>query len=113
MVRNIKCPKLFSPKDISSCLNNYFTTIVSKLAYALPKTSFPKPVNTVFTCSLLLIKPIIDEDIIRDINLLDNSKCDHAYDILVKFLKHNTRQQFFDKLCLSQYYNVFLCFSEC
>ena len=65
IVTNIKCPEsnkdLFSPKDISSCLNNYFTTIASKLANSLPKTSCPKPLNTVSTCSSLFIKPVIDE----------------------------------------------------
>ena len=39
IVTNIKCPKsnkdLFLLKDISSCLNNYFTTIASKLANSL------------------------------------------------------------------------------
>ena len=90
-VTNIKCESnkdIFSPQDISSCLNNYFTTIASKLANSLQKTSSPKPLNTVSsTCSSIFIKPIIDEDIIREINLLDNSKCDDTYDIPVKILK--------------------------
>ena len=90
-VTNIKCPEsnkdLFSPKDISSCFNNYFTTIASKLANSLSKTSSPKPLNTVYICSSLFIKPVIDEDIIREINLLDNSKCDDTYDIPVKIVK--------------------------
>ena len=57
------------------------------MANSLPKTSFSKPLNTVSTCSSLFIKPVIDEDIIREINLLDNSKCDDTYDISVKILK--------------------------
>ena len=57
------------------------------MANSLPKTSFSKPLNTVSTCSSLFIKPVIDEDIIREINLLDNSKCDDTYDIPVKILK--------------------------
>ena len=57
------------------------------MANSLPKTSPSKPLNTVSTCSLLFIKPVIDEDIIREINLLDNSKCDDTYDIPVKILK--------------------------
>ena len=53
-------------KDISSCLNNYFTSIAAKLANSLPKTTSPsKSLNTVSTCSSLFIKPVIDEDIIR------------------------------------------------
>ena len=36
---------------------------------------------------LFIIYSIIDEDIIREINLLDNSKCDDTYDIPVKILK--------------------------
>ena len=91
LITNIKCPEsnkdLFSPKDISSCLNNYFTSIAAKLANSLPKTSPSKPLNTVSTCSSLFIKPVIDEDIIREINLLDNCKCDDTYDIPVKILK--------------------------
>ena len=90
MVTNNKCPEsnknLFSPKDISSCLNNYFTTIASKLAYVLPKKNFSKIINTISTCSSLFIKPVIDKDMIREINL-DNSKCDETYDILIKILK--------------------------
>ena len=90
IITNIKCPEcnkdLFSPKNISSCLNKYFTSIASKLANFLPKTSALKSLNTVFTCSSLFIKPVIDEDI-REINLLDNSKCDDTYDIPVKILK--------------------------
>ena len=58
-----------------------------KIANSLPKTSPSKPLNTVSTCSLLFIKPVIDENIIREINLLDNSKCDDTYDIPVKILK--------------------------
>ena len=59
------------------------------MANSLPKTSPSKPLNTVSTCSSLFIKPSIDEDIIREINLLDNSKCDDTYDndIPVKTLK--------------------------
>ena len=80
LITNTKCPEsnkdLFSPKDISSCLNNYFTSIAAKLANSLPKTSPSKPLNTVSTYSSLFIKPVIHEDIIREINLLDNSKCD-------------------------------------
>ena len=57
------------------------------MANSLPKTSLSKPLNTVSTCSSLFIKPVIDEDIIREINLLDNSKCDDTYDIPVKILK--------------------------
>ena len=91
IITNIKCPEsnkdFFSPKGISSCLNNYFTSIASKLGNSLPKTTLSKPLNTVSTCSSLFIKPVIDEDIIREINLLDNSKCDDTYDIPVKILK--------------------------
>ena len=65
IITNIKCPEsnkdLFLLKDISSCLNNYFTTIASKLANSLPKTSSPKPLNTVSTCSSLFIKQVIDK----------------------------------------------------
>ena len=65
IITNIKCPEsnkgLFSLKDISSCLNNYFTTIASKLANILPKTSSAKPLNTVSTCSSLFIEQVIDE----------------------------------------------------
>ena len=90
LITNIKCPEsnkdLFSLKDISSCLNNCFTSIAAKLANSLPKTSLSKPLNTVSTCFSLFIKPVIDEDI-REINLLDNSKCDDTYDIPVKILK--------------------------
>ena len=59
------------------------------MANSLPKTSTGtlKLLNTVSTCSSLFIKPVIDEDIIREINLLDNSKCDDTYDIPVKILK--------------------------
>ena len=91
IITNIKCPKsnkdLFSRKDISSCLNNYFTSIASKFTNSLPKASPSKSLNTVSTCSSLFIKPVIDEDIKREINLLDNSKCDDTYDIPVKILK--------------------------
>ena len=91
MVTNIKCSEsnknIFSAKDIALCLNNYFTTIASKLENSLPKTDSPKPLNTVPTCSSLFIKPVIEEDIIREINLLDNSKCDDTYNIPVKILK--------------------------
>ena len=91
MVTNIKCSEsnkdLFSPKDISSCLNNYFTITAPKLANCILKTSFPKPLNTVSYCSSLYIKPVIDKDIIKEINLFDNSKCDDTYDIPVKILK--------------------------
>ena len=82
----IKCPDtdidLFSTKDILSCLNYYFSTIASKLANALPKTSFAKPSNTLHPIySSMFIKPVYEEDIIREINLLDNSKCNNTYDI--------------------------------
>ena len=73
--------------DKFSSKNNYFTSIATKLANSLPKTSPSKPSNTVSTCSSLFIKPVIDKDIIREINLLDNSKCDDTYDIPVKILK--------------------------
>ena len=73
IVINVKCPEsnkdLFSPKDISSCLINYFKTIAFKLANSLPKTSSPKSLNTVSICSSLFIKPIIDKDNIREIIL--------------------------------------------
>ena len=91
MVTTIECPEsnknLFSPKDISSCLKNYFATIASKLANSLSKTSSSKPLNTASTCSLLFIEPVIDQEIIREINLLDNSKRDDTYNIPVKILK--------------------------
>ena len=52
LITNIKCPEsnkdLFSPKDISSCLNNYFTSIAAKLANTLPKTSFFKTIKYCF-----------------------------------------------------------------
>ena len=35
----------------------------------------------------MYIKPVYEEDIIREINLLDNSRCDNTYDILVKIIK--------------------------
>ena len=57
------------------------------MANSLPKTSPSKPLNTVSTSSSLFIKPVIDEDIIREINLLDDSKCDDTYDIPVKIFK--------------------------
>ena len=57
------------------------------MANSLPKTSPSKPLNTVSTCSSLFVKTVIDENIIREINLLDNSKCDDTYDVPVKILK--------------------------
>ena len=65
----------------------YIKSIYCKLANFLPKKSLPKPLNTVCTCSSLFIKSAINEDIIRENNLLDNGKCDNTYDIPVKILK--------------------------
>ena len=52
MVTNIKCSEsnkdLFLSKDISLCLNNYFTTIVSKVANSFPINKFSKTIKYCF-----------------------------------------------------------------
>ena len=79
---------LFSTKFTSTCLNHYFFTIASKFANALPKTSSAKPSNALHSiCSSMFFKPVYEEDIIKEINLLDNSKCEDTYKIPVKIIK--------------------------
>ena len=84
------------------------------MANALPKTSSAKPSNTLHSIfSSMYIKPVYEENIIREINLLDNSKCDDPYDISVKIIKLS-KFIIAPKLCYLIIYCIKLrCISKC
>ena len=90
-INKIKCPisnqELYSPKEISSCFNNYFSNVASKLASALPKINSTKTTYASSSCSSMFIQPICIDDILIQINSLDINKCDDTYDIPVKIIK--------------------------
>ena len=78
-----------NPKGIANCFNDYFSTVGANLSSAIKpiKTKSSPLICTSQNCSSIFLNPVCSKDVIKEIELLDNNKCDDTYDISVYILK--------------------------
>ena len=78
-----------NPFNISSAFNEYFTNVSAKMASVIS----PKDINKTSLPSLpqsLFLTPIIEQEMIMQLNILNPNKTTAANDIPIKFIKLST-----------------------
>lgn len=92
-MQSVVCPStkklVTKATDITNCFNGYFSTIGANLSTTITATNpiSPLQIYTSSNLSSLFLNPICPDDVIRQIDLLDNNKCDDTYEIPINVIK--------------------------